>query len=108
MIWYVVVLCAKKKIFAPSLRATKPISLKIDQDGVIYHENKLIPGAKELVAWLHKEDKRFLFLTNSSDKTPKDLSYKLSSFGIHVQPLPSSLPLLCVMFDSPLLVLRYL
>jgi NagD protein len=55
------------------------------QDGVVYHENKLIPGAKEMVAWLQKEGKEFLFLTNSSDKTPKDLKYKLSSFGIHVR-----------------------
>jgi hypothetical protein len=64
------------------------------QDGVVYHENKLIPGAKEMVAWLQKEGKEFLFLTNSSDKTPKDLKYKLSSFGIHVRValplLPSS------------------
>lgn len=51
----------------------------------MYHENKLIPGAKEMVAWLQKEGKEFLFLTNSSDKTPKDLKYKLSSFGIHVR-----------------------
>lgn len=57
----------------------------IDMDGVVYHENKLIPGAKEMVAWLQKEGKEFLFLTNSSDKTPKDLKYKLSSFGIHVE-----------------------
>lgn len=65
-----------------------------DQDGVVYHENKLIPGAKEMVAWLQKEGKEFLFLTNSSDKTPKDLRYKLSSLGIHVRlaVLPLRLP----------------
>lgn len=64
------------------------------QDGVVYHENKLIPGAKELVSWLQREGKEFLFLTNSSDKTPKDLKYKLSSFGINVllAVFPSSSP----------------
>ena len=63
----------------------------------MYHENKLIPGAKEMVAWLQKEGKEFLFLTNSSDKTPKDLKYKLSSFGIHVRRylhLPAPLALI--------------
>lgn len=65
------------------------------QDGVVYHENKLIPGAKEMVAWLQKEGKEFLFLTNSSDKTPKDLKYKLSSFGIYVVYLQSCLCSIC-------------
>ena len=35
-------------------------------DGVIYHGNRLIPRVKEFVEWLEKENKNFLFLTNSS------------------------------------------
>ena len=35
-----------------------------DMDGVIYHGNKLLPGVKEFVDWLYREDKKFLFLTN--------------------------------------------
>ena len=31
-----------------------------DMDGVIYHSNKLLPGVKEFVDWLYKENKRFL------------------------------------------------
>ena len=41
-----------------------------DMDGVIYHGNKLLPGVKEFVDWLYKENKNFLLLTNSSDRYP--------------------------------------
>ena len=34
-----------------------------DMDGVIYHGNCILPGVKEFVDWLYKEDKPFLFLT---------------------------------------------
>ena len=44
-----------------------------DMDGVIYHGNRLLPGVKEFVDWLYQEDKKFLFLTNSSSKTPREL-----------------------------------
>ena len=36
-----------------------------DMDGVIYHGNRLLPGVKEFLDWLKRNDKRFLFLTNS-------------------------------------------
>jgi len=55
-----------------------------DMDGVIYHGNRLVEGAKDFVDWLKKEDKRFLFLTNSSAKSPKELQQKLSRLGIAV------------------------
>ena len=42
-------------------------------DGVIYHGNKLLPGVPEFVDWLYKENKNFLFLTNSSERSPKEL-----------------------------------
>ena len=43
-----------------------------DMDGVIYKGNQLLPGVKEFVAWLYRENKKFLFLTNSSGKTPRE------------------------------------
>ncbi len=55
-----------------------------DMDGVIYHGNNLLPGVKEFVDWLYKNDKQFLFLTNSSQKTPKELSQKLKRMGLDV------------------------
>jgi NagD protein len=56
----------------------------IDMDGVIYHGNKLLPGVKEFVNWLQLEGKNFLFLTNSSERTQKELQEKLSRLGIEV------------------------
>jgi NagD protein len=55
-------------------------------DGVIYHGNRLVEGAKDFVNWLKKEGKRFLFLTNSSSKSPKELRQKLFHMGIDVDP----------------------
>lgn len=56
-----------------------------DMDGVIYHGNKLLPGVKEFVKWLISEKKRFVFLTNSSERTPEELQDKLRRFGINVE-----------------------
>ena len=55
-----------------------------DMDGVIYHGDRLVEGAKEFVDWLKKNDKKFLFLTNSSAKSPVELKQKLSRMGIEV------------------------
>ena len=46
----------------------------IDMDGVVYHGNRLIPGAEDFVAWLQEHGRKFLFLTNSSERTPRELS----------------------------------
>ena len=55
-----------------------------DMDGVIYHGNKILPGVKEFIEWLQKENKRFLFLTNSSERSQRELQDKLSRMGILV------------------------
>lgn len=55
-----------------------------DMDGVIYHGNKLLPGVKDFIKWLRTENKKFLFLTNSSERTPKELSEKLKRLGVDV------------------------
>ena len=55
-----------------------------DMDGVLYHGNNILPGVKDLIAWLQKENKKFLFLTNSSERTPRELSSKLHRMGIDV------------------------
>ncbi len=55
-----------------------------DMDGVIYHGNRLLPGVVEFVAWLKREGKGFLFLTNSSERSPRELCQKLDRLGIDV------------------------
>ena len=56
----------------------------VDMDGVLYHGNKLLPGVKEFVGWLSNEGKKFVFLTNSSERTPRELKEKLSRLGVEV------------------------
>ncbi|MCQ2374226.1 MAG: HAD-IIA family hydrolase [Phascolarctobacterium sp.] len=55
-----------------------------DMDGVIYHGNSILPGVKEFVDWLYKENKPFLFLTNSSERSPRELRQKLARMGLDV------------------------
>ncbi|MDR2048067.1 MAG: HAD-IIA family hydrolase [Treponema sp.] len=58
----------------------------IDMDGVIYHGNQLLKGALEFVRWMEANHKAFLFLTNSSERSPLELSQKLGRLGIEVDP----------------------
>ena len=55
-----------------------------DMDGVIYHGNKVLDGVQEFINWLIDNDKKFVFLTNSSEKTPHELSMKLGRMGLDV------------------------
>jgi NagD protein len=55
-----------------------------DMDGVIYHGDILLPGVKEFVEWLVKNEKSFLFLTNSSERSPLELRQKLLRMGLDV------------------------
>ena len=55
-----------------------------DMDGVIYHGNVLLPGVAEFVAWLKDNEKEFLFLTNSSERSPAELRLKLIRMGLDV------------------------
>ena len=54
-------------------------------DGVIYHGNILLPGVKQFVEWLYKNNKPFLFLTNNSQKSPRELQQKLARMGLNVE-----------------------
>ncbi len=57
-----------------------------DMDGVIYHGNKVLPGVPEFIKWLQENNKKFVFLTNSPEKTPHELSMKLERMGLNVGP----------------------
>jgi NagD protein len=62
-----------------------PKSYIIDMDGVIYQGNQLIAGAGAFVERLQAAAARFLFLTNASNRTPKELRHKLATMGIKVE-----------------------
>lgn len=53
-------------------------------DGVIYHGNKILPGVAEFIGWLKEEKKEYLFLTNNSGYTPRELNQKLARMGLEV------------------------
>ena len=55
-----------------------------DMDGVIYHGNKILDGVEQFINWLIENDKKFVFLTNSAERTPHELSMKLQRMGLNV------------------------
>jgi len=57
-------------------------SIISDMDGVIYRGNKLIDGANEFVERMISSNTKFLFLTNNSEQTPRDLKKKLEKMGV--------------------------
>ena len=66
-----------------------------DMDGVIYYGNRILPGVREFIQWLQDEKKEYLFLTNNSGYTPKELNQKLARPGrtfLHQRLGHSSLP----------------
>ena len=57
----------------------------IDMDGVIYRSHQLIPGAAEFIANLRRSRIPFMFLTNNSQRTRRDMAMKLSRMGVPVE-----------------------
>lgn len=59
--------------------------LLIDMDGVIYRGSELIPGADRFIELLKKQHIPFVFLTNNSQRTRRDVQTKLQRMGIVVE-----------------------
>jgi len=57
----------------------------IDMDGVIYRGSQLIPGADRFIHELRADGVPFLFLTNNSQRTRRDVATKLQRLGIDVE-----------------------
>jgi 5'-nucleotidase len=56
----------------------------MDMDGVLVHEEELIPGADRFVRRLEQTGHRYLLLTNNSIYTPRDLAARLTATGLQV------------------------
>ncbi len=56
----------------------------MDMDGVLVHEEHLVPGADKLIEELRAKDLSFLVLTNNSIYTPRDLRARLNRTGLDV------------------------
>ena len=57
----------------------------IDMDGVIYRGTELIPGAQQFIVKLLDENVPFLFLTNNSQRSRRDVATKLNRMGIPIE-----------------------
>ncbi len=57
----------------------------IDMDGVIYRGSEMIPGADRFIDQLLRRKIPFLFLTNNSQRTRRDVATKLKRMGINAQ-----------------------
>ena len=56
----------------------------IDMDGVIYSGGQLIPGAVDFIGALLDQDRPFMFLTNNSQRTRRDIMTRLNRLSISV------------------------
>jgi NagD protein len=56
----------------------------MDMDGVLVHQERLIPGADQFISRLQETGHRFLVLTNNSIYTPRDLAARLTATGLQV------------------------
>ena len=56
----------------------------MDMDGVLIHEQAVIPGAERFVGRLRELGRPFLVLTNNSMYTPRDLAARLAGIGLHL------------------------
>lgn len=54
----------------------------LDMDGVIYSGDELIPGADSFVKELQEKEVPYLFMTNNSQRTRRDVVDKLKGLGI--------------------------
>jgi 5'-nucleotidase len=56
----------------------------MDMDGVLIHEQTVVPGADRFIERLRALERRFLVLTNNSMYTPRDLAARLTAIGLDV------------------------
>jgi HAD superfamily hydrolase (TIGR01450 family) len=57
-----------------------------DMDGTIYVDDRLLPGARELIALLDARGHRYVFVTNNSSRRAEAYHERLARLGIDVAP----------------------
>lgn len=60
------------------------LSYLTDMDGVLVHEDHMVPGADKFLAELRSNEVPFLVLTNNSIRTPRDLQARLRHTGLDI------------------------
>ena len=60
------------------------LSYLTDMDGVLVHEDHLIPGADDFLTELAEREIPYLVLTNNSIRTPRDLQTRLRRIGLDI------------------------
>jgi NagD protein len=83
-LWMIVCIGVRLQPTTSEERAMKHGYL-IDMDGVIYRGPEMIDGADRFVHELRRRDFPFRFLTNNSQRTRRDVVFKLSRMGIEVE-----------------------
>jgi 4-nitrophenyl phosphatase len=84
------------------LRQTRTVLF--DMDGVLYRGNQVLPGARELLAFLDSIDIRYACITNNASMTPTEYEAKLAKMGI---VMPAALVLTSALVTGHYLRRRY-
>lgn len=58
----------------------------LDLDGTVYRGSEAVPGASEFIARLEREGRKYLFVTNRSNRTPGEVASQLRGYGIPCEP----------------------
>jgi 4-nitrophenyl phosphatase len=53
-----------------------------DLDGTIYTGSTLLPGVNSIISYLKKQNKRVMYLTNTSIYTRQDIQRRLQTMGL--------------------------
>ena len=63
-----------------------------DCDGVLWHGDRLVPGAKDVLAALRAHGKTVMFITNNATKSRAEYKTKFDKLGVeaHVVSSPSA------------------
>ena len=58
----------------------------LDMDGVVYRGRQPLPGVQEMLDYLERTGRRWLFVTNNATKTPEMFVQTLAQMGIQAAP----------------------